>query len=53
VPTLDSAEVGWRALSGRDKRVGKFPRPVYHHVVAAGDADELVGVNNGGRQSVA
>ena len=33
--------VGRRALSGGDKRVGEFLRPVYHHIMAAGDVDEL------------
>src|SRR5262245_38736852 len=30
-----------RALSGGDEHIGELLRPVHHHVVAAGDADEL------------
>src|SRR6516164_2775287 len=29
------------SLSGGDEHIGEFLRPVHHHVVAAGDADEL------------
>ena len=28
-------------LSGGDEHIGEFLRPIHHHVVAAGDADEL------------
>src|SRR5215475_10086299 len=29
------------SLSNGDEHIGEFLRPVHHHVVAAGDADEL------------